>query len=61
MVVAPANWGASGSYWIALSLRPWYVDPCRTHDWLLPRLGVNPDGLTRYGLDRNPDRVGCGR
>ncbi len=55
LVVAPANWGASGSYWLALALRPWYVDPCRTHDWLLPRLGVNPDGLTRRGLDRNPE------
>src|SRR5262249_51940011 len=39
VIVAPANWGESGSYWIALALRLWYVEPCRTHDWLLPALG----------------------
>ena len=52
--VAPANWGESGSYWVALALRPWYLDPCRTHDWLLPRLGLDPQGLVRHGLGRNP-------
>ena len=55
VIVAPANWGESGSYWVALALRPWYVEPCRTHDWLLSRLGVNPDALIRRGLDENPD------
>jgi len=56
IIVAPANWGESGSYWIALRLRPWYVEPCRTHDWLLPALGVNPNNVARNGLDRNPDK-----
>jgi hypothetical protein len=54
VVVAPANWGESGSYWVALTLRPWYLEPCRTHDWLLPYLGVNPRALVRYGLACNP-------
>jgi hypothetical protein len=54
VVVAPANWGKSGSYWTALAMRPWYVEPCRTHDWLLPALGVNSDAVIRHGLDRNP-------
>jgi hypothetical protein len=54
VIVAPANWGESGSYWIALSLRPWYLEPCRTHDWLLARLGLDGCALLRYGLARNP-------
>jgi hypothetical protein len=54
VVVAPANWGESGSYWVALTLRPWMLEPCQTHDWLLPALCMNPAGLIRYGLDRNP-------
>jgi hypothetical protein len=54
VIVAPANWGESGSYWVALTLRPWYLEPCRTHDWLLPYLGLNPSGLIRHGLDRSP-------
>lgn len=54
VVVAPANWGESGSYWIALALRPWFVEPCRTHDWLLPQLGLDPSRLLRCGLGANP-------
>jgi hypothetical protein len=54
VIVAPANWGESGSYWIALTLRPWYLEPCRTHDWLFPRLGLDDNALIRYGLARNP-------
>jgi hypothetical protein len=54
VLVAPSNWGESGSYWIALTLRPWLVEPCRTCDWLLPSLGLNPAGLIRYGLGGNP-------
>jgi hypothetical protein len=52
--VLPGNWGESGSYWVALTLRPWYLEPCRTHDWLLPILGLNPNALAHYGLDCNP-------
>jgi hypothetical protein len=54
VLVTPANWGESGSYWVALTLRPWMLEPCRTHDWLLPPLGLNPAGLIRYGLEGNP-------
>jgi hypothetical protein len=54
VIVAPASWGEAGSYWIALTLRPWYLDPCRTHDWLFPRLGLDGSALLRHGLDRNP-------
>ena len=56
VILAPANWGESGSYWIALALRPWYLEPCRTHDWLFPPLGLDSSALIRYGLDRNPTR-----
>jgi len=52
--VAPVNWGESGSYWVALTLRPWLVEPCRTHDWVLSALGVDPNSLIRYGLGVNP-------
>jgi hypothetical protein len=54
VIVAPANWGESGSYWIALTLRPWYLEPCRTHDWLLCQLGINAAALIRHSLDANP-------
>jgi hypothetical protein len=54
VIVAPANWGESGSYWIALALRPWFLEPCCTHDWLFPYLGLNANALIRNGLDRNP-------
>jgi hypothetical protein len=54
ILVFPASWGQSGSYWVALTLRPWYVEPCRTHDWLIPYLGLNPEAFIQNGLDRNP-------
>ena len=54
VVVAPLNWGESGSYWVTLTLRPWFVEPCRTHDWVLAALGLDPNGLIRYRLDTNP-------
>lgn len=52
--VAPLNWGESGSYWVTLTMRPWLVEPCRTHDWILSALGLDPNGLLRYNLDANP-------
>lgn len=57
VVVAPANWGESGSYWVALTLRPWYVEPCRTHPCLMTRLGLDPDAFIHYDLARNPTRA----
>jgi hypothetical protein len=54
VVVAAANWGESASYWVALTFRPWYLDPCRTHDWLLPYLGADPATLLQCGLGCNP-------
>lgn len=56
VIVAPANWGESGSYWLALTFRPWYIDPCRRYPWVLQRLGVNPDGFKVNDLCRNPTR-----
>ncbi len=56
VIVAPANWGESGSYWVALALRPWYVAPCQRHPWVLSRIGLNPDAFTFFDLDRNPTR-----
>jgi hypothetical protein len=54
VVVAPANWGESGSYWATLTLRPWFVEPCRTHDGLLTALGLDPCAYRKYGLRRSP-------
>ena len=56
IVVFPLNWGESGSFWIALTYEPWYVEPCRTHDSILCRLGLDPDEFKMNGLDRNPQR-----
>jgi hypothetical protein len=56
IVVAPANWGESGSYWVALLLRPWYVAPCQTHPWVLPLIGLDPGAFAYYDLARNPTR-----
>jgi hypothetical protein len=52
--VFPAGWGQSGSYWVALTLRPWYIEPCRTHEWIMPYLGLNPDAFLVNRLDHNP-------
>jgi hypothetical protein len=52
--VSPANWGESGSYWLALLLRPWYVDPCCTQPWVMCRLGLDPKSFIHYDLSRNP-------
>ncbi len=56
VIVAPEDWGESGSYWVALTLRPWYVDPCRKHCWIMPLIGVNPEGFVFHDLSRNPAR-----
>lgn len=52
--VFPANWGESGSFWMALLLRPWYVEPCRTHPGVMCRLGLDPAAYTINDLSRNP-------
>jgi hypothetical protein len=54
VIVAPANWGESGSYWVALTLRPWFVAPCQTHPWLLPMIGLNPNAFVYHDLQHNP-------
>ncbi len=56
VIVAPANWGESGSYWVALTLRPWMVAPCQKHIWLMPRIGLNPAAFTFNDLDHNPTK-----
>jgi hypothetical protein len=56
VIVAPANWGESGSYWVALALRPWFVCPCETHPWVMSRIGLNPDAFTFFDLKRNPTK-----
>lgn len=33
-----SGWGESASYFISRLYLPCYVDPCRTHDWLVERL-----------------------
>lgn len=54
--VAPANWGESGSYWIALTLRPWYLDPCNVRHDIMCRIGLDPRDFKNWTLDRNPTR-----
>src|SRR5262249_260 len=54
VIIPSANRGQTAPYWLDSAMRPWYLDPCRTHDWLLPYLGVNPDGVIHEGLDHNP-------
>jgi hypothetical protein len=56
VLVAPADWGESGSYWVALALRPWYIEPCRTHCWVMPLIGLNPEAFIYRDLSRNPSR-----
>src|SRR5262249_43283834 len=52
--IATPGWGDAASYFITLSLTPWIVDSCRTHDWLLDRLGLTDPCLVRRDLQRNP-------
>ena len=54
VIVAPGNWGVSASYWTALVLRPWFIEPCVIHDAVLAKLGLNACEYQRAGLDRNP-------
>lgn len=53
--VMPANWGESGSYWIALTLRPWFCDPCNPRYDIMQRVGLNPDCFKHWTLDRSPN------
>jgi len=50
------SWGDSASYFVTLSLAPWIIDSRRTHDWLLPRLGLADCPVVRRGLARIPTR-----
>jgi hypothetical protein len=50
------SWGDSASYFVTLSLAPWIIDSRRTHDWILPRLGLADCPLIRRGLNRIPTR-----
>ncbi len=52
--VAPANWGESGTYWVSLTLRPWFVEPCNLRLDLLAELGLDPRNLRHGALERNP-------
>jgi hypothetical protein len=52
--VGVPTYGESASYFITLKYRPWMIEPCRTHDWLIGRLGLAGYPLVRRGLDRNP-------
>jgi hypothetical protein len=54
--VAPINWGESGSFWVTLALRPWFINPCCKHDELLQFLGPDVQCMKRHDLDRNPTR-----
>jgi hypothetical protein len=50
------SWGDSASYFVTLALAPWIIDSRRTHDWILPRLGLCDCPLVRRGLECIPTR-----
>ncbi|WP_020470727.1 hypothetical protein [Zavarzinella formosa] len=54
--VLPGAWGESGSYWAALTLRPWYVEPCNVRHDLMASIGLNDKDFEHYGLDRHPSK-----
>jgi hypothetical protein len=52
--VGTPGWGESASYFVALTLSPWILDPGQTHDWVLDRLGLGCFPLVRRDLSRSP-------
>jgi hypothetical protein len=38
--VVSASFGETAGYYVTRRFEPWIIDPCRTHDWLVPRLGL---------------------
>jgi hypothetical protein len=52
--IGPPGWGETASYFATLSMRPWIIDPSRTHDWLLGQLGLCGYPLVRRDLNHNP-------
>jgi hypothetical protein len=54
LLLGTTGWGEPASYYLTLTLRPWIVDECRTHDWLIGRLGLHCYRITRRDLARSP-------
>jgi hypothetical protein len=55
-IVTPA-WGEAASYYVALRLYPWYINPCRTYPELLSALGLDCYHLRIDDLDTPPGGV----
>src|SRR5262249_35989813 len=52
--IGTAGWGDSGSYFAALSLGQWIIQPHVTHEWLIPALGLSCQPVIRRDIDTNP-------
>jgi len=51
---AMTGWGERASYFVALSLRPWFINPERTHYWVADELGLGRYALTPRDLRSDP-------
>jgi hypothetical protein len=40
--VGSPGWGEMASWFITREMKPWIINPERTHDWLIPALGLDP-------------------
>lgn len=49
--------GELASYLVLHHLCRWVINPCATHDWLLPRLGLCDRGLVRHAWDDKPESL----
>jgi hypothetical protein len=54
--VGQPGWGASASYFVALTYRPFIINEQTTHDWLLDALTLRGYPIARRDLEDNPTR-----
>jgi hypothetical protein len=52
--VGEPRWGEGAGSGIACALRPWIIDPARTHDWIAGEVGLWRYPLVRRDLDAKP-------
>jgi hypothetical protein len=52
-VVIP-SWGETASYYIQQELRPWIIEPCRTHLWVAAALGLDSYPIIYRQPDEHP-------
>lgn len=49
-LITGSSFGEAASAKVARHLRPWLVEPGKTHDWLIERLGLKDQSLLRRGM-----------